>query len=176
MAFLILVSLLVPALSAAMEWRVQGVNLKWLSERNWKQVLLGAGASVAVHWAGHVLYLESQGKNWHMQGALEEHCEDPMTDTEWQWFGRSGFVAQVGTALVLSVLTKDSDFTRGFCAVAAWETTTYPVFWSMEELPGDFALIERGGGNGWAEWAVYTAAAWASLGLTLKEREPNDRL
>jgi len=154
-----------------MEYSILGVNTKWLKERDWKKVVLGAATSMAVHIAGHLLYLEWQGKDWHMEDPFTEVCEDPLTPNEARWFGRAGFVARVGTALVLSLTMKDSDFTRGFCALTTVGTVTYPFLQDSSEMPGDFAVIDKHGGNWKFEYALYSVGSITSLVLSMKEEE-----
>jgi len=158
---------------SAMECSICGVNLKWLKERDWEKVTLGVVTSLAVHVAGHLLYLEWQGKAWHMEGRAEI-CDDCLTPNEARWFGRAGFVAQVGTALVLSLIMEDSDFTRGFCAATTASAVAYPFRHDTSEGPGDFHLIDKYGGDWKAEYALYSVGSIASLALSMRNFDPQE--
>lgn len=167
---LLLLVLSISSDATAMEYSILGINTKWLKERDWKMVALGAVTSVAVHVAGHLLYLESQNKDWHMDGKAEV-CDDLLTPNEARWFGRAGFVAQVGTALVLSLVTEDSDFVLGFCGATVGGTIPYPFIHDTSEMPGDFAVIDKHGGNWKFEYGLYSVGSITSLVLSMKENE-----
>lgn len=173
--FIFITLLLVLSISSnatAMEYSILGVNTKWLKERDWKKVVLGAATSMAVHVAGHLLYLEWQGKDWYMDGKAEI-CDDPLTPNEARWFGRAGFVAQVGTALVLSLVMEDSDFARGFCAATVVGTVAYPLQHDTSEGPGDFYLIDKYGGDWKFEYGLYSVGSITSLVLSMEKKGRN---
>lgn len=157
------------------QWTLNGIPLKNFAHLNGKDgVQLGAGilASFAVHTAGHLLYLESQGKSWHMEGR-SEICDDILTQSQQANFGRAGFIGQlfVGSILKLSKWDK-SWFVTGYHIGSFFEIATYPLFnknytdqWGPH---GDLALIDQSGsGNG--ELILYNT--WA-VTLLIKDWRP----
>lgn len=160
--------------AVAMEYSVMGVNMKWLKERNWWKISLGAVTSVAVHCAGHLLYLESQEKDWRFEFPYEI-CKDPLTINQKRWFSRAGFVAQVGTAFILSLTVNDSDFVRGFCAVAVVETISYPIRFPVWGGVGDFAHLDRNGCNWQFEYGLYSISSIISFGLSMDDKRQNKK-
>lgn len=166
---ILLLALSISSNAIAMEYSVMGVNTKWLGERNWWKMALGAATSVAVHCAGHLLYLESQEKDWRLEIPYEI-CEDPLTTHQKRWFSRAGFVAQVGTALILSLTVNDSDFVRGFCAAAVVESISYPIRFPVWGGAGDFAHLDRNGCNWQFEYGLYSVGSIISLTLSMDNK------
>ena len=142
-------------------WKINGIQLSRFKNIQTKEVFeLGAGvlASFAVHWAGHVIFLETHNKDWYQDG-FSEICTSPLTDSEGQWFGRSGMVAQliVGTGLKFTKYN-DSFFATGYHIGTFVEIAAYPFIHNDD---GDLHLIDKFGGNWELEYGVYTL--WSGL-------------
>ena len=148
-----------PALAAEKsDWQFYcfGVNLEWVQTAKWEQVAAGAVASVLTHTAGHYLAAGITGSRIHQDG-FREHCTvDSGGDA--RWIARAGFIAQNGIGLILTSIpkTRHTDFTRGYVAMSAAETWTYPLVWHDD---GDLDMIDKYGGNGDLEWGIYSAVA-----------------
>lgn len=140
-----------PFAHAGFEFYFFGLNIKSFKNSNWLNVAAGAVASVCMHELGHALYLESIGKSYDFRSSLQSgfcvYTSEDLTDTQWRNFGRAGFALQalVGTGLTLFDQTRHADFTKGWVAFNALQVLSYQG--RHNENDGDFALIERGGGN-----------------------------
>ena len=104
----------------------------------------------AVHELGHILYLDSQGKDWNLfqsSSGFVVHTDNYLTDRQYRNFGWSGFAFQAGIGTILTSFesTKHSDFTKGLVSMNAVELWTYEH--RNHDGGDDFALIERGNGD-----------------------------
>jgi hypothetical protein len=137
-----------------------GLNMKSFQNSNWLKVAAGAAASVCIHELGHALYLESIGKSYNFSASVSSgfsvQTGENLADAEWRDFGRAGFSLQtlVGTGLTLFEKTRHSDFTKGWVGINALQVFSYRG--RHNENDGDFALIERGGGNRNMELAAFS--------------------
>jgi hypothetical protein len=127
-----------------------GINLKTFKNSNWLMVTAGAITSMVVHELGHILYLDSQGKDWtffQSSSGFVVHTDNYLTDRQYRNFGWSGFAFQagIGTLLTSFESTKHSDFTKGLVSMNAVELWTYDH--RNHDGGDDFALIERGNGD-----------------------------
>jgi len=138
-----------------------GVNADAVQKADWKQVALGAVAAYAVHWVGHVGYAKLSGNDVSCGWETEILQGDPST-AEKRNFARAGFVAQsiVGLALTSFEGSRRWDFTRGYVALSAIETLSYPLRRSDE---GDIKMLNRYGADGDLEWGIYSAIAVHNL-------------
>jgi hypothetical protein len=128
-----------------------GINLKTFKNSNWLMVTAGAITSMVVHELGHILYLDSQGKDWNLlfqsSSGFAVYTDNYLTDRQYRNFGWSGFAFQagIGTLLTSFESTKHSDFTKGLVSMNAVELWTYDH--RNHDGGDDFALIERGNGD-----------------------------
>ncbi len=149
------------------EYYLFGVKLGSFQESNWLEITAGMTASVLTHELGHVLYLELAGKSWDARysfpSELAIHTDDSLTDGEVVNFGRAGFVLQtaIGTVLSSWEATRRSDFVKGWVAMNAVQAYAYKS--RPRKIGDDFALIERGGGNGDLEHAAFTFMALSNV-------------
>jgi len=142
-----------PCVSAAQsDWEFYffGVNLKTFKESNWLMVTAGAVTSMLAHELGHVLYLESQGKDWNLlpsSSGLAITTDNYLTDKQYRNLGRSGFALQTGIGAILTSLdsTKHLDFTKGWVSMNVVQLYTYEH--RKHDNGDDFALIEKGNGD-----------------------------
>jgi hypothetical protein len=131
-----------------------GVNVKALRDADWKKAAVGALASLLVHELGHALYLELRGKDWDLKASgsgLAIQTSDMLSDDEYREFGRAGFLLQTSIGLLLTSFekTRNSDFTKGWAAMNVVQLWSYN--WRSHDAGDDFAMIDRGHGDGKAE-------------------------
>lgn len=122
-AILILLQLLPVGCSS---WTYNGINGDDIRNPTWSMAA-GAVASMAVHMAGHVAYAQFTGHDWHIEGQ-SEIIDGKMSDSDGAWFGRAGFLAQIGSGYLFRISGIDNDFTKGWNAAALFEVATYPLF------------------------------------------------
>jgi hypothetical protein len=129
-----------------MKVRIQGVDVGWFKERDWKKIAVGAVVSVATHELAHYIVAKQRDANPEFNGPFEVVHQ---TDV---WVSRAGFLAQIGVGTILNILpaTKDSDFTLGWNAITSVELFTYPV---RNRDIGDFEI------TGSDEWWLFTGAS-----------------
>ena len=137
-----------------------GVNLETFQGSDWMKVAAGAAASILTHELGHALYLESQGKDWRLETSSSGFAvvtSNPLTDKEYRELGRSGYLLQTGIGLLLTTFeaTAKSDFTKGWVGINVLQTLSYR--WRGHHGFDDFAMIERGGGNGESSFCVFSS-------------------
>ncbi|MBN1832644.1 MAG: hypothetical protein JW896_11090 [Deltaproteobacteria bacterium] len=137
-----------------------GVNLKTFQGSNWMKIAVGAAASILTHELGHALYLESQGKDWSVEpssAGFAVTTTDSLTDKEYRGLGRSGYLLQTGIGLLLTSFdaTAKSDFTKGWTGINVVQTLTYKL--RGHNGYDDFAMIERGQGNGESSYRLFTS-------------------
>ena len=135
-----------------------GINLKSIQGSNWLKVTAGAVASVLVHELGHALYLQFKGKDWELKSSSSGfaiHTYDNLSDRECQNFGRAGFALQAGIGAILTAFkkTRNSDFTKGWVGINAFQICSYKG--RNHDIGDDFEMIDRGGGNGDFEFGVF---------------------
>ena len=131
-----------------------GVDLDYLKERNFASVALGAVTSVAVHIAGHHAYAQINDIAVHQRGS-KEYISGDTSESDKRGFALAGFAGQhlIGLLLTSFEATRHSDFTRGYVAVAALETLSYPL---RHRNDGDFNTSERNGGNKNLEYGIFS--------------------
>jgi hypothetical protein len=137
-----------------------GVNLKTFQGSNWMKIAAGAAASILTHELGHALYLESRGKDWSVEpssAGFAVATTDSLTDKEYRGLGRSGYLLQTGIGLLLTSFdaTANSDFTKGWTGINVVQTLTYKL--RGHNGYDDFAMIDRGQGNGEASHRLFTS-------------------
>ena len=142
-------------------WTVNGIPVKrFVNAEPMEYVELGSGmlASFAIHWLGHVIWLELNDKPWKQDG-LTEVIDGYLTDTEANEFGNAGFLAQclVGTAIKFTDFN-DTMFSTGYHIGTFLEISTYPLIHGNDV--GDIGDMDRDG-NGTTEHLAYTA--WSTL-------------
>jgi hypothetical protein len=133
--------------------------------KNWMAVSAGVVTSVATHTAGHWLAAEAFGVEFKFKDCYtKEEVTHYDSDSDLRWFARGGFVLQhaVGTALTSFETTRYSWFTKGYVASSAIGTWTYPLYHSGSDYH-DFKLIDDAGGNGDAEYGIYSAIGLHNL-------------
>lgn len=140
----------IPAYASDFEFYFFGINLKTYKNSNWLMVTAGAISSMVVHELGHILYLESQGKDWNSfqsSSGFVIHTDNDLTDRQYLNFGWSGFAFQAGIGTLLTSFenTRHSDFTKGLVSMNAFELWTYGH--RNHDGGDDYALIERGNGD-----------------------------
>jgi hypothetical protein len=145
-----------------------GVDTAIVSEadgKDWLSVGAGVVTSVATHTAGHWVAGELFNVDFEFnQYYNKETVTDYNSDSDLRWFARGGFVLQHGVGLMLTSFeaTRYSYFTKGYVASAAIGTWTYPVYHHGSDYH-DFKLIDDAGGNGDAEYGIYSAIALHNL-------------
>jgi hypothetical protein len=137
-----------------------GVNLETFQGSDWMKVAAGAAASILTHELGHALYLESQGKDWRLEPSSSGFAvttSNSLTDRQYRGLGRSGYLLQTGIGLLLTTFdaTAKSDFTKGWVGVNVLQTLSYR--WRGHHGFDDFAMIERGDGNGESSFRLFSA-------------------
>jgi len=138
-----------------------GINSKFIKSANWGEIAIGAITSFATHWGAHYAYGKLSGMDV-SYGVFSETMHNATNDQKAN-FARSGFIAQavVGLALTSFEKSRNWDFTRGYVTMTAVETWTYPL--RSRDGGGDLGCIDEAGGNGNAEWAVYSLIATHNL-------------
>jgi hypothetical protein len=146
-------------LSGCSGWTYNGIRGEDL-QRPSAKMLAGAGTSFVVHTTGHFVAMLIMGKELHFEG-LSEITNDELTDAEAAWFGRAGFLAQVGFGYGMKLAGVKGDFIRGYNAATVFEVVTYPMWQPIRGKGDDLELIERGQGGqaATAEWAFWSGAA-----------------
>lgn len=155
--FIALVVLIcIPSYSVATDYQFYffGINAKYLKKAKWEQVALGAASAILVHVGGHYIYGKADGVDFTMNGFWKEDVSNTTPSHKQANFSRSGFVAQsiVGLALTYFDVSRSWDFTRGYVAMSAIETLSYPIRIRNE---GDISGMNKNG-NGDLEWAGYS--------------------
>ena len=146
-------------LSGCATYQINGVPLDKLQSattEEWAKMAAGVVTSMATHWAGHVLYLEMNGIEWHQSGVCE-WVDEPTSDGKMAAMGRAGFVSQLSVGLILDVLGADKYFVTGYHVASLVEVALYPL-----KANGDLELIDRAG-TARLEWVGYTVASVALL-------------
>lgn len=150
---------LVPGQSQAGGWDFYffGVNARLFKEADYRLLAAGVASSLAVHVAGHYAYAGLHGMKVRQHG-FKEIVPAGYAAKRYREFAQAGFVAQHAVGLLLTSLpiTRHSDFTRGYVALALAETVTYPALHRHE---GDLHFSHRYGGNRDLEFAAYSAVA-----------------
>ena len=146
-------------LSGCATYKLNGVPLdkfQYATTEEWAKMAAGVVTSMATHWAGHVMYLEMNGIEWHQKGVCE-WVDEPTSDGKMSAMGRAGFVSQLSVGLILDVLGVDKYFVTGYHVGSLLEVVSYPLTGN-----GDLELIDLAG-NARLEWVGYTAASVALL-------------
>lgn len=130
------------------------------------EITAGAISSIMVHELGHVLYLESQKKDWNLSqssSGIMVHTNSYLTDRQQRNFGRSGFALQTGIGALLTSFesTKFADFTKGWVFMNTTQLWTYEYRHDDDE--GDFALIERGNGDWRSDFGMLAGISYNNL-------------
>ena len=142
------------------EFYFLGVNLKTFQQSNWMKLAIGAVASVLTHELGHALYLESQGKDWDFNVSFSSgfaiSTHDFLSDKQYRGLGRSGFLLQSSIGILLTAFegTRNSDFTKGWTAMNAFQTSSYP--WRRHDFGDDFEMIEKGHSTSDTEFVLFS--------------------
>ena len=165
MKFKIVVFLLISFIlvgCSSKNWKINGIPMQDFktTPKNYVKLIGGAGTSFLVHYLGHVVYLESNGIEWHQSG-LNEVIDEPISNKDKRWSGRIGFVSQLAGGVVLkfgpwSEDFKNGYFTTGYHIGTALEVCTYPIRW---DDTGDLDMIERGNGNEDLEYGIYSVSS-----------------
>jgi hypothetical protein len=139
-----------------------GVNAKTFKEANYWKVSAGIIFSLGVHTGGHWAYAKLNGMDIHQEG-FSEIVGPGYEAGRYREFAQAGFLAQnlVGLALTSIPKTRQSDFTKGYVAMAFIETVSHPLFWPGEN--SDLNMSNRCGGNATWEYVGYTALAIHNL-------------
>lgn len=137
-----------------------GINLKSFKGSNWMEIAAGAAASILTHELGHALYLESQGRDWSVEPSSSGFAvitTDSLTDKEYRSLGRAGYLLQTGIGFLLTSFdaTANSDFTKGWTGINMVQTVTYK--WRGHNGYDDFAMIDRGKGNGESAYLLFSS-------------------
>lgn len=141
---------------ANMQFHVCGLNINEMRNAkasDYGQIVLGATASFCAHAAGHYLAAEIFNVDIHQQGLNEiiDYSNNP-SNSDINWFARSGFLFQLAINTALVKLAHDSYFTKGYTAFTTVELLTYNL---RHINDGDFNLIEENNGNGSFEYFLF---------------------
>jgi hypothetical protein len=139
-----------------------GVNLKTFQGSNWMMIAAGAAASILTHELGHALYLECQGKDWHLETSSSGFAvttTNSLTDKQYRGLGRSGYLLQAGIGFLLTSfnVTAKSDFTKGWVGMNMVQSLTHK--WRDHNGYDDFAMIDRGQGNGESSFRLFSSVS-----------------
>lgn len=149
-------------------WTFNGIRLSEVVDATWAErgvMTLGVATAYGVHFAGHALYLESEGLDWHMDG-LSEMVDSTMSNHQKRNMGHAGFLSSNAVGWVAKLFGCDGRFWRGYYTGTAFETITYPA-WSGIVGESDLDMIDDGGGNGTLAWALYSVS---SAGLLVVQK------
>jgi hypothetical protein len=150
LALAVFIQSCISATASDYEFYFFGVNSKTFKNSNLMMITAGAITSIITHELGHMIYFESQGKDWALSqspAGFAVHTDNYLTDSQYRNLGWSGFVFQTGVGTLLRSFkrTRHSDFTKGFICMNVAELWTYEL--RPHNKGDDFASIERGGGN-----------------------------
>lgn len=147
-----------PVCAGGWDFYFFGVNPKTFKEANYWKVAAGAITSVAVHTAGHYAYAGLNRMSVRQDG-FKEVVGYGYANREYREFAQAGFLVQNLVGLVLTSIpaTRQSDFTKGYVAMAFFEIVTEPLFWPGEN--GDLNISNRHGGDATWEYIGFTALA-----------------
>jgi hypothetical protein len=139
-------------------WTINGIpaeTFKRMKPVDYGTMAAGAASNFLIHWLGHVAYLEAKGFEWEQKGLYEEITQ-PISETQRQWAGRTGFLAQLIAGVFLSYDPWDLGyFETGYHFAAMLQIATYP---SLHKEKGDLDLI---GKNRDTEWVTYAfVSSW----------------
>lgn len=162
-----MIATLVLALSAdagAFDVIIQGVNLRWLKERNAVEIVAGAVAAVAVHEAAHMAAAKLNG-----HGAELDWNDGPWVwfmgsnDSNYAWDARGGFIGELAVGLALNLMpsTRGGDFALGYCG----STTGRLLLYRGHFNSGDFDTLQKNGADAHLEWGLMIGASAVNLGL-----------
>ena len=144
----------------ALDFKICGVNLeKRMTWESVGKIALGMAGSILVHEAGHLITMEITGADYHWETLFSSTCSG-VSPAEGRWIARSGFLAQHGVNLALLKWKPKADFTLGYTVTTSVITLTYPL---RHDGDGDFDMIDRCGGSGDAEWALFSGLAIRNL-------------
>jgi hypothetical protein len=151
---LILSLLAMTAAGGCSGWTINGLpaeTFKHMKGRDYGVLAAGAASSFVIHWLGHVAYLEANGIQWHQDG-LHEKVTDPISETQRQWIGRAGFLAQLVAGMFLFYSPWDlGHFETGFHLSTLLEIATYP---SIHKTKGDLHFIGKSSDTEWVTYAL----------------------
>jgi len=149
--------------SKTMKVYVLGVDMnEAVKAKDVGMMLLGAGASIATHVAGHYVAAEIVGADIDQQGFNEVVMNpDSLSNSDEQWIARGGFVAQtlVNTVLTSFESTRELKFTRGYTLGTMLQVVAYPLGPSNRSGDGDLNYLSENGGNEYLEWGLYTGVS-----------------
>jgi len=144
----------------AFECKLCGVSLnKHLTWESVGKMAIGAISSIIVHEAGHLITMEITGADYHWETLFSSECSG-VSPAEARWIARNGFLFQHGVNLALLKWKPETDFTVGYTVTTSLVTLTYPL---RHDGDGDFDMIDRCGGSGDAEWALFGGLAVRNL-------------
>lgn len=130
-----------------------GVNVEYVKERNYKEVVLGALTSILVHSAGHYLYANTHGMTIHQNGFRENITNDDTKEN--RECAQVGYLLQHTIGLILTTIpkTRHTDFTKGYTDMALLQTTIMTIIDGNNH--GDFVTSDKYGGNKTIEFALF---------------------
>ncbi len=142
-----------------------GVNTKTFKEANYWKVGAGVVTSLAVHTGGHLFYARVHNMGCSFDG-FQETVSWGYEPARYREFAQAGFIAQNLGGLILTSIpyTRQSDFTKGYVAMAFVQTVTYPLTQPfMKEGYGDLRYSDKYGGNATWEYIGFSAIATHNL-------------
>jgi hypothetical protein len=150
----------------AFDWIIQGVNLKWFSERKPVEIVIGAVTALVVHEASHIVTAKLNGHSIDLDWNNGPYIFfSGNADDNYAWDARSGFMGEIGVGLILNLLpiTRGSDFVLGYTG----STTARTLFYRTHLNSGDFHTIQKNGGDSQLEWDLTLGASVVNIGLGL---------
>lgn len=160
---LMLFLIIIPTITHSAEYSICGLKVRNPSrDFSWKGVglfILGGTTSIIVHELGHLAAMEFTDADYHWDTLIRSRWWGVSND-ESRWIARSGFLAQNTVNLGLTKWKKKSDFTKGYTIVNVTGVLIYPL---RHPDSGDFSSIDRNGGSGDIEWAIFSGIALYNL-------------
>lgn len=156
------------------DWKfnIMGINPSDFKGRDWKVIVAGAVASLAVHEIGHWVVAESHdGGDIHwLENRVTMYNYGSASHTTQQMFRRGGFLGQLVVGGVLTAIpkTRHSDFSLGFNGFTCANTALYVATGGLNENTSDIKHLDHGVEEG----ILYSVGAGALTYINLnKEKE-----
>lgn len=152
---------LLPTFAYSANVYVFGINGKDLKKAKWHHVFFGAISGIIVHELGHLVALEASDVEYSAATGFPKYGftisgpSDEISDNTGKNIARAGFATQHAVNIGLITWKEKSDFTYGYRIITTLQTLSYPL--RHNEGEGDFAMIDKHGGNGNIEHEIFSS-------------------